>query len=340
MPELPDSRDRPGRARRSARTCRKPAAWRGGDPAQPRERRRSWRPTPSARCWSTICARRRSRRGRSATSPRRWTGPWPRCAARSQGTLARWAADGLFLTALRPFPMPVPYRPPEGGATRRLALGARARDPARRRTRRLSTTSTGRWRRWGWRETRVPGDAAGAPRGDRDDDGYGVFRDRRADLGRGGLRADPLPPLARDHGHALRAGAGRGPSSRQRRWRCAGPGWSSPAPAAAASRPSRPCCSGPVRRWPRTITSRSTSPARRCSPFRPGRTSSPAPRTLPEVRAVIAAEAEGGGGLSCRSARVPVGAGGPARGVRVSALRPRRRQRADPDSRPTRRCAS
>lgn len=43
-----------------------------------------------------------------------------------QATLARWAVDGLFLTALRPFPMTIPYHPPQGGAQLHLGLGSRA----------------------------------------------------------------------------------------------------------------------------------------------------------------------------------------------------------------------
>ena len=43
-----------------------------------------------------------------------------------EGTMARWVSDGLFLTALRPFPMAVPHRPVEAGVTRSLALGDRA----------------------------------------------------------------------------------------------------------------------------------------------------------------------------------------------------------------------
>lgn len=41
-------------------------------------------------------------------------------------TLARWTADGVFLTAQRPFPMAVPYRPVAGGAVRHFVLGKRA----------------------------------------------------------------------------------------------------------------------------------------------------------------------------------------------------------------------
>lgn len=40
--------------------------------------------------------------------------------------LARWTADGVFLTAQRPFPRAVPYRPVEGGVVRRFTLGPRA----------------------------------------------------------------------------------------------------------------------------------------------------------------------------------------------------------------------
>ncbi|MCB1347997.1 MAG: hypothetical protein KDK11_04895 [Maritimibacter sp.] len=41
-------------------------------------------------------------------------------------TLTRWEADGLLLTALRPFPLAVPHRPAAGAVTRSLALGPRA----------------------------------------------------------------------------------------------------------------------------------------------------------------------------------------------------------------------
>jgi len=43
-----------------------------------------------------------------------------------EATLARWDADGLFLTALRPFPMAIPFRPVADGVQRRLGLGPRA----------------------------------------------------------------------------------------------------------------------------------------------------------------------------------------------------------------------
>lgn len=43
-----------------------------------------------------------------------------------EATMARWQADGLFLTALRPFPGASPHRPVEDGVTRRLGLGTRA----------------------------------------------------------------------------------------------------------------------------------------------------------------------------------------------------------------------
>ena len=42
-----------------------------------------------------------------------------------EAIVARWVEDGLFLTAIRPFPLPVAYRPAENGAVQRLTLGTR-----------------------------------------------------------------------------------------------------------------------------------------------------------------------------------------------------------------------
>ena len=52
--------------------------------------------------------------------------PAPEVRGAVEATLARWVADGVFLTEIQPFPMPVAYRPPEGVVPRRLALGPRA----------------------------------------------------------------------------------------------------------------------------------------------------------------------------------------------------------------------
>ena len=52
----------------------------------------------------------------------------PEAAVRGavEATLARWSADGIFLTAQRPFPTAAPYRPVAAGTTRHLSLDARA----------------------------------------------------------------------------------------------------------------------------------------------------------------------------------------------------------------------
>ena len=51
--------------------------------------------------------------------------PEPDVRAAVETTLARWHEDGVFLTAVRPFPMAIPYRPTEGATARRLQLGTR-----------------------------------------------------------------------------------------------------------------------------------------------------------------------------------------------------------------------
>lgn len=91
--------------------------------------------------------------------------------------LARWVEDGLFLTAMRPFPVPVRYRRAEGAQDRHFTLGTRAvvlrtEDPALRDDidRALAPMGLGAAR---------PGAQAVPVRLDviRAAEGYGVFRD-------------------------------------------------------------------------------------------------------------------------------------------------------------------
>ncbi|MEZ5766633.1 MAG: hypothetical protein R3D80_02500 [Paracoccaceae bacterium] len=121
-------------------------------------------------------------------------------------TLTRWEADGLFLTALRPFPLAVPHRPAAGAVTRSLALGPRAVSLACEDAglvddldRALAPMRLAQAR------------AAPAPvHLDilHDGAGYGVFRDGDPIWGVAGYEPHPLPRAARDHGRALRPGTG------------------------------------------------------------------------------------------------------------------------------------
>ncbi len=52
--------------------------------------------------------------------------PVPKARAAVEATLSRWTEDGLFLTDLQPFPMPIAHRPPVEAARRFLSLGSRA----------------------------------------------------------------------------------------------------------------------------------------------------------------------------------------------------------------------
>ncbi len=220
-----------------------------------------------------------------------------------QGTLASWAADGLFLTALRPFPMPIPYRPPDGGATRGLGLGGRglvleAEDPA------LVDDIDRALAPIGLRET-DPGDGAVRLEVILDDTGYGVFRDRQPVWGAAGyeltrfhLLREIMDILCRServaaHLHAsamamhgtglIFAGAsGSGKSTLATLLLGAG--------AALAADDH--------------VAIDITGAALLAFPTRPNL--KPGTSTLPRVRAVIAAEAEGAGDFVPR-ARVPVG---------------------------------